>query len=42
MKTQKTTIDTFATEAMTQKEMNFLRGGGADHPKDLMIPPGTN
>lgn len=39
MKTFKSTIETFATEAMTQEEMNFLRGGAAGEPIDLIIPP---
>ena len=37
MKTFKATIETFATEAMTQEEMNFLKGGG--EPIDMIIPP---
>ncbi|MFC2089161.1 hypothetical protein ACFLT1_00185 [Bacteroidota bacterium] len=39
MKTLKTTIDLFAKQAINQTEMNLLRGGGADNPKDLTIPP---
>ncbi|MDF1571909.1 MAG: hypothetical protein P1P82_09860 [Bacteroidales bacterium] len=39
MKTFKSTIETFATEAMTQEQMNFLRGGAAGEPIDLIIPP---
>jgi|GEM_PF-2497873 len=39
MKTLKSTIENFATEAMTQEQMNFLRGGGADEPIDMVIPP---
>jgi hypothetical protein len=37
MKTLKNTIETFASNAMTQEEMFFLRGGG--EPQDLIIPP---
>ncbi len=37
MKTLKSTIETFATDAMTQEEMNFLRGGG--EPIDMINPP---
>jgi len=37
MKTLKSTIENFATEAMTQEQMNFLKGGG--EPIDLIIPP---
>ncbi|MEX0986360.1 MAG: hypothetical protein WD052_02700 [Bacteroidales bacterium] len=37
MKTLKITIDTFATDAISQNEMFFLRGGG--EPTDLTIPP---
>jgi hypothetical protein len=39
MKTLKNTIDSFTKEALTEKEMNFLRGGGAENPIDMMIPP---
>lgn len=39
MKTSKLTLDTFASEALTQNEMNFLKGGG--EPKDLIIPPSS-
>lgn len=42
MKTFKSTIETFATDAMTQEEMNFVRGGGADEPIDMVIPPRSN
>lgn len=37
MKTLKTNIENFATDAMTQEEMNFLTGGG--EPIDMIIPP---
>jgi hypothetical protein len=39
MKTFKTTIETFLSEAMTQKEMYYILGGGGEDPIDLMIPP---
>jgi hypothetical protein len=39
MKTFKTTIETFLSEAMTQKEMCFILGGGAENPIDIVIPP---
>lgn len=38
MKTLKSTIETFASEALTGKEMNYLRGGG--DPIDMTVPPG--
>ena len=37
MKTLKTTIDSFATDAITRNEMNYLIGGG--EPIDMTIPP---
>ena len=37
MKTLKSTIDSFATDAITRNEMNFLIGGG--EPIDMIIPP---
>jgi len=41
MKTFKTSIETFRMDAMNQKEMEFIIGGG--EPKDLIIPPkGSN
>jgi len=39
MKTSKTNIENFATDAMTQEEMFHLRGGGFDEPIDMVIPP---
>jgi hypothetical protein len=39
MKTRKITIETFAKDAMTKNEMNFLRGGGDENPIDLIVPP---
>jgi hypothetical protein len=39
MKTFKTTLENFATDAMTQNEMFHLRGGGMDEPIDMVIPP---
>jgi hypothetical protein len=39
MKTQKSTIDFFANDAMTVNEMVFIRGGGDDSPIDFIIPP---
>ena len=39
MKTLKNTIDAFAKNAIKKQEMDLLRGGGADQPKDLMVPP---
>ena len=40
MKTLKKSIETFVTDAMTQKEMDFLKGGG--EPIDMIIPPRNN
>ncbi|MEX0982867.1 MAG: hypothetical protein WD577_07100 [Bacteroidales bacterium] len=37
MKTLKTTIDSFVTDAITRNEMNYLFGGG--EPIDMIIPP---
>ncbi len=37
MKTLKSTIDSFATDAITKNEMNFLIGGG--EPIDMIVPP---
>ena len=37
MKTSKTTIETFATDALKKNQMNFLLGGG--DPLDITIPP---
>ena len=37
MKTLKLTIESFASEAISKNEMNYLRGGG--EPIDLTIPP---
>jgi len=37
MKTFKTTIETFASDAINHSEMNFIKGGG--EPIDIMIPP---
>jgi hypothetical protein len=39
MKTLKSTIETFATDAMTQNEMLFIIGGGGENPIDMVIPP---
>lgn len=39
MKTQKTTIELFADDAMTLNEMNFIKGGGTEAPIDFIIPP---
>ena len=39
MKTQKTTIELFADDAMTLTEMNFIKGGNGDNPIDFMVPP---
>lgn len=39
MKTQKSTIDFFANDAMTVNEMEFIRGGGSEAPIDFIIPP---
>ena len=38
MKTTNVDFGTFAQDAMSITEMNFLRGGG--DPGDLLIPPG--
>ncbi|HKK63980.1 MAG TPA: hypothetical protein VJ951_15550 [Bacteroidales bacterium] len=40
MKTLKHTIDNFASEAMTAKQMNFIKGGG--EPMDIIIPPDSD
>ena len=40
MKTLKNTIDIFAAEAMTSKQMNFIKGGG--EPMDLIIDPSSD
>ena len=37
MKTLNTTFEAFASDAMTQVEMNYLMGGG--DPQDMLIPP---
>jgi hypothetical protein len=37
MKNLKSTIETFATDAITKNEMNFIIGGG--EPIDMIIPP---